>query len=86
MGVLATQLTGVPALVEEEEGAGTQRASLRRSGSTGSGGRDLRRFSSMFTRSFLVGVPPEGSRGSVLGFGPGSVPTLQVQLPTLACR
>ena len=80
--MLSTQLTGVPALAKEEEASGPMRATLQRSGSSRSG-RDLRRFSSMFTRSLLAAVPPEGSRGSVLGFGPGSVPTLQVQLPPL---
>lgn len=38
-----------------------------------------RRSSSMFDRGYLAAIPPDVRRGSILGFGPGAVPVLQVR-------
>lgn len=38
----------------------------------------LRRSSSFFARSFAATIGPEARLGSILGFGTGTVPTLQV--------
>ena len=77
LGGLSSHVSGVPEDIEEEGGMGR---GMERTLS--SSHRDSRRFSSLFTRSFAVRIPPEGRMGSVLDFGPASVPTLQVPPPT----
>jgi len=72
-GGLSTHVSGVP---EEGDDEGSMSLSMERTFS--SSHRDSRRFNSMFTRSFAARIPPPGGMGSVLDFGPASVPTLQV--------
>ena len=79
-GGLSSHVSGMP---EEGDDEGSMGRSMERTFS--SSHRDSRRFSSMFTRSFAARIPPEGKMGSVLDFGPASVPTLQVFFTLSAC-
>ena len=59
---------------EDEYEEGVQTA--ERSGSFGH--REFRRSSSIFTRGFAAAIPADARHGSVLGFGAGALPVLQV--------